>query len=103
MTIYVRPVTGIGTSRAVIPDVYLNPFNIGIGCVVTGVATYTVEHSFDYIDDNTTPVTWFANSTITAQTGNKDGNYAYPVRAIRLNVTAGTGTVVMTIVQAGDR
>lgn len=102
MTVYVRSQTNVGISQPIIANTYLNPFNIGIGCVVTGTPTYTVEHTFDFVDDINTAVTWFPNSTLTAQTTNKDGNYAYPVRAIRLNVTSGTGKVVLTMVQAGD-
>jgi hypothetical protein len=101
MTIYVRSVTGVAISPIIVTNTYLNPFNIGMGAVVTGTATYTVEHTFDDTTTVASP-TWFPNSTLTAQTTSKDANYAYPVRAVRLNVTAGTGTVVLTLVQAGD-
>ena len=30
---------------------------------------------------------------------NKDGNYAFPIRAARVTVTAGTGTATMTLLQ----
>jgi hypothetical protein len=45
-------------------------------------------------------LTWFANSGLTAQTGNANGNYAFPVRAISINQTAGTGTTTATLIQA---
>ncbi len=32
---------------------------------------------------------------------NRDGNYAFPIRAIRIRVTAGTGTVRLAVIQAG--
>jgi len=39
---------------------------------------------------------------VTGETTNQDGNYAFPVRAIRLNVTAWTsGTATLTVIQAG--
>lgn len=42
----------------------------------------------------------FNNAVIVAQTAAKDANYAFPVRAIRLNVTAYTsGKVTLTILQ----
>jgi hypothetical protein len=45
---------------------------------------------------------WFQNSSVTAQTASANGNYAFPVRAIRLNVTAYTsGSATLTLVQAG--
>lgn len=45
-------------------------------------------------------LTWFPNSGLTAQTGNANGNYAFPVRAISINITAGTGTVNCQLIQA---
>ena len=94
-------VTGTGTSAWIPLDNKQAPFNVGIGCViVSGTATYSVEHTFDDIWDTTVTPVAFQNSGITAQTTNKDGNYAAPVKAIRLNVTAGTSPVVaMTIIQ----
>lgn len=95
-------VTGVNVSKVVPPDWNSSPFNVGIGCVVFGTATYTVEHTFDDVFDpafNPATATWIANTGLTAQTTTKDGNYAFPVRGIRLNVTAGTGTVTMTVMQ----
>lgn len=88
------------------PDVMRDPFAIGVGCIVNSSAvTYAVEHSFDdYMADGyvSSAATWFQNSGITAQSTNANGNYAFPVRAIRLNVSAGssTGTVTMILLQA---
>lgn len=79
-------------------------FAIGIGCVVTGgsTLTYSVEHTFDDIFDPTVTPTAFTHATIAAETTSQDGNYAFPVRAVRLNVTAYTaGSVTMTLLQAG--
>lgn len=90
-----------------IPDTAIRPFNIGIGCIVNSSAiVYTVEHSFDYTGSSTfisSNATWFPNSGITAKTTNTDGNYAYPVSAIRVQSSAGSsvGTVKMVIIQAG--
>lgn len=97
---------GLGSSIAYYPDIMQNPFNIGIGCTVNSTAiTYNVEHSFDcgssaFISSN---ATWFQNSTISAVSSNLTGNYAFPVSAIRPNVTAGssTGTLTLTLMQAG--
>jgi hypothetical protein len=95
-------VTGVGTSSVIVPDHQTSPFNVGLGCKVTGTATYSVEHTFDDVFSPTfTPAsaTWIANSGLTAKTATADGNYAFPVTGIRLNVTAGTGTVTLTVVQ----
>jgi archaellum component FlaF (FlaF/FlaG flagellin family) len=104
----VRVTVGSVASSAVIPlNTYGDPFNVGIGCDVSagGSLTYTVQHTFDNVQSptfNPATATWFSNSTIVAQTTDKDGNYAYPVTAVRLTVTAWTsGTVTMTVIQAG--
>lgn len=95
-----KAVTGIGTTEWIKLDHKTNPFNVGFGCVVSGTATYTVQHTFDSVDSGTpTP---FNNAYVAGQTANADGNYAFPVCAIRVNLTAGTGTVTITAIQAGD-
>jgi hypothetical protein len=97
---------GLGSSLAYFPNIMANPFNIGIGCVVNSSnITYNVEHSFDAGSSTflSSLATWFQNSTISAASSNLSGNYAFPVTAIRPNVTAGssTGTLTITLIQAG--
>lgn len=86
--------TGTGQSNVLSFDHKTTPFNIGFGCVVSGTVTYTVQHTFDGTN-------WF-DHPVAAATTNRDGNYAYPVISVRINVTAGTGSVTMTAIQAGD-
>jgi hypothetical protein len=89
------------------PDITQTPFAISIGCVVNSSnITYNVEHTFDYTGSSvfiSSNATWFQNSTISAASSNLSGNYAFPVSAIRPNVTAGssTGTLTVTLIQAG--
>ena len=104
----VRVTVGSVASSAVIPlNTYGDPFNVGIGCDVSagGSLTYTVQHTFDDVQSptfNPSTATWFSNSVIVSQTADRDGNYAYPVTAVRLTVTAWTsGSVTMTVIQAG--
>lgn len=95
-------VTGTGTSSVVVPDYLSSPFNVGVGCKVSGSATYSVEHTFDDVFSPTfdpATATWIANTGLTGKTANADGNYAFPVRGIRLNIASGSGTVTMTVVQ----
>jgi hypothetical protein len=99
---------GLGSSQCFYPDIFRNPFNIGISVAVnsTGI-TFSVESTMDYNGFSSafisTAANWFPNSGLTAQTSGGTGNYAYPVTAIRLNVTAGssTGTATITCIQAG--
>ena len=103
-----RPVTvsqtGVGSSTVVVPDYMLNPFNIGVAVKVTGTVTYTVEHTFDDVFAPTfspASATWFAHTTLASLSANAVGNYAFAVRAIRVTVTAGSGTASLTLVQSG--
>lgn len=95
---------GSATSSAAIPvDNRAATFAIGIGCVVNGggTLTYKVQHTFDDVFNSAVTPTWFDHSVIAAQTANKDGNYAFPIQAVRLTVTAYTsGSVTATFLQA---
>jgi hypothetical protein len=81
-----------------------SPFNIGFAAVVTGTANYTVQHTFDDVFSptfNPSTATWFDHPTVAALGASADGNYAFPVTAIRLLVNSGGGTVRLTLLQAG--
>lgn len=80
-------------------------FNIGIGCELTGTATYAVQHTFNnvlangFVEDDATVYT---HATLTGETTNQDGNYINPPVACRLAITAHTsGTVTMRVAHAG--
>lgn len=99
-----RPTTvtqsAAGTSAWIPLDYKQNPFNVGLGLVISGTNTVDVEHTFDDVFDSTITPTAFKHSTLTAKTTNSDGNYAFPIRAVRLNVTAYTsGSASLKILQ----
>ena len=100
-------VSGATVSNPIPLNNYADPFNVGFGVKLSSGAslTYTVEHTFDDVfSPSFSPSTavWYSNSTVVTQTTNKDGNYAFPVTAIRLNVTVWTsGTATLTSIQAG--
>lgn len=98
-------VSSVAASAPLPMDFKQNPFNVGFGVVISGGggATYSVQHTFDDLALGT-PTTWFDNSTVAAETTNMDGNYAFPVTAIRLNVTAYTsGTVTLSVLQGSSQ
>lgn len=104
----IRVTVGSQAASSVIPlDTYKDPFNVSIGVALSAGATltYSVQHTFDDVNDpafDPTTATWFSNSGLSAKTTSLDGNYAFPVTAIRLNVSAYTsGTAQMTVIQAG--
>lgn len=89
-----------GTSAWIPLDYRQSPFNVGLGLVISGTNTVDVEHTFDDVFDSSVTPTAFKHSTLTAKTANADGNYAFPIRAVRINVTAYTsGTATLTILQ----
>jgi hypothetical protein len=91
--------TGTGASSALVMNTNTNPFNVGFCVIVADTVTYTVQHTFD--DPSGTLTNWFPHPSIAAKSDNQDGNYAFPVTAIRVNVTAGGGTATLKVVQAG--
>ena len=99
-----RPTTvtrsAAGTSAWIPLDYKQNPFNVGLGLVISGTNTTDVEHTFDDIFDSSVTPAAFKHSTLVGKTANADGNYAFPIRAVRLNVTAYTsGSATLTILQ----
>lgn len=97
---------GTGSSRVVGFDIFRNPFNIGFGVIVSGTVNYTVQHTFDDIEAPgyvAASGNWFNNdnSALVGATTSQDGNYYFPVRASRIVINSGNGTVTLTYIQAG--
>lgn len=91
--------TGTGTTAWVPVDYGQAHFAIGFGVVTSGTVTYTIEHTFDDVFDSTVTPTAFSHEVLVGQTASQDGNYAFPIAAVRINVTAGTGTATLTLLQ----
>jgi hypothetical protein len=92
--------TGTGSSTIIPMNLDSTPYNVGFGVVVTGTVNYTVQHTFDNPWTTASP-TWFSHPTVAAATTSQDGNYAFPVAAIKVLVNSGSGTATMTVIQAG--
>ena len=99
--------TGVGISDPIIVNYRQNNFKIGLATNVDGTATYTIQHTLDdpanfsSQTDYNTNGNWFNNDVadLVGATANQDGNIFFPIRAIRVNVTAGTGSVEFTVLQ----
>lgn len=94
------------TSSNVIPmDWNQNPFSVGFGVVVSGTLTYTVQYTFDNVfADGFTPAgaTWYDHPVVAAQTASNVGNFAFPVRGVRLTVSSySSGSATLTLIQSG--
>lgn len=106
---WVQTLTGLSSTAGFpiyFPDYMVRPFALTVEVTSTNSSnTYNVEHTLDYGTSVfvSTAANWFQNSTQSGATANLLSNYAFPVTAIRLNVTAGSSqnNVTMTIVQAG--
>lgn len=94
-----------GSSQWRIMNLGVSPFNCELSCVptTTGAVNFTAQYTYD--DPNNLPSgvafpTAFSHPTVTG-TASIDGSLLSPVFATRLLINSGTGTVRMTILQAG--
>jgi hypothetical protein len=95
------------SSNVLVMDTYITPFNVGFGVVITGTVAYYVQHTFDNPQTVASPQWFYHPSTPSSGTGaiaNLDGNYAFPVAAIKILTTSATntGTITLTVIQAGN-
>jgi hypothetical protein len=98
-----------GTASRWIPlNQYSQPFNVSFGVDVSvgeSLEQWSVQHTFDDVfDSSVTPVV-FTHSDATAVKADTDGNYAFPVAAIRIALTSASagssGNAVFWVRQAG--
>ena len=93
---------GVKNSAAAVLDYYGRP-EVSLQAVVTGTANYTIQQTLDNpLEVGVTP-TWFnhPDTNLVAQTVNRQGNYAYIPTAVRVVLNSGSGSVRLTITQAG--
>jgi hypothetical protein len=96
-------VTGVGSSNPYVLDSYISPNNLGLAVIVSGTITYKVQYTFDDVfASGYMPAsgTWFDHPTLTGS-ASLNSNIAYPVMAVRLLTTAGSGSATLVIIQAG--
>jgi hypothetical protein len=105
--------TAVGSTPWFLMDVWQTPFEVGLGFVVnSGSVTCTAEQA----DDDPMPLLYIYNvgfnqtqpvpqpygiNGMVGMTTPTEGSITVPRRAVRLTVTAGTGTGQLTINQAG--
>lgn len=116
--------TTTGTGTAIPLDTYISPFQVSVGVAMDSGSEVSVEHTYsNVLDASVTPV-WYPTFSSTADegfllqedgyeilqedgsailTGNESVSHFidYPVSAIRLNTIVNSGTVTMTVLQAG--
>ena len=96
---------GNSRSSVFVPDIHLNPFNVGFGAVIATTAHFTVLHTFqDPLKTTAAALTWFPHEFVVQSSANIDGNYAFPVGGICVEISAANeGGVTTTFIQAGVR
>lgn len=108
-TTYAVGVGGVSGAQAWIPlDPWMDPFAVSFFINRTaggGDSTCRVEHTHaNVIADASVPTaSIYVHEDASAVSVSADGNYAFPVRAIRLNLTQGSGaaTYEFAVLQAG--
>ena len=116
--------TGIGQTTAVPLDPYIAPFQVSIGLAIAGDAECDVQHTYDNIFDSSITPSWYSTASVGSSssallqesgflllqengseilTGNESFSVYidYPVSAVRLNTAVNTGSIRMTVLQAG--
>jgi hypothetical protein len=91
--------TGVGSTVWTMPDWRQVPFALGLTVGVSGTVNYTVQDTPEDIMVTAVPTVINAHPTLAALAVQATGNYAFPVKGIRLTVNSGTGTATLYINQ----
>lgn len=91
--------TGTGASNPIlIKNISNDDFAMLINAYVTGTVTYDIEYTMD--DVAIANVTWLTLGDVDRAVSSDDSFY-FPIRALRVNVKTGTGTVKLMIKYRG--
>lgn len=97
---------GIASSPPIMLNFFEEQFNVGIGVVVGGTISFTVEYTYDNPNSPFTGTfpTWFSISALASKSANTDGVLTNPAYAARLtqNSFSTGGTLKAIFIQAGD-
>jgi len=90
-----------GVSTSVICPLNVNApvFSATVFCTVTGSATYTVQITGDNCY-TATPTNWFDHPDLSGATASGTAEITSPVSAVRINQTAGAGSVSARVIQS---
>jgi hypothetical protein len=98
--------TDAGRSSIIAVDDFQAPFNLGIAAVIAaGTPTFSIQYSLDDPNaDGYSPAsaTWFAVTGLSGVSATTSVGFTIPCRALSIYMApAQTGTVSLTVVQAG--
>jgi len=110
LTVGTVSATTAASSEWVVLDTASDPMNTGIAVYVTGTANYTVEYTYDDINNPysaTFPTVFnIGSGSLTSKTATADSQanpFNFPIFAVRLTLNSYTAgaTVKMSVIQAG--
>jgi hypothetical protein len=87
-------VTAATQSPPLVMNRWQTPFNASVAVISSTGNQWGVQHTFDnpFASDFATGATWFNHASLATLTGSEDGNYAFPVTAIRITATGAFAT-----------
>lgn len=93
-----------GVTKSIPTNWVQNPYTQSLFIDVTGTINATVQHTENdpqgvYASSFSTNATWRATTGLTTVTADAESNIAFPVRAVRVGINSGTGTLVFTTIQ----
>jgi hypothetical protein len=95
----------VGSTRFVLFDYHLAPFHVALGSTAPagGGTTYSAEYTYDDFLDLVAGAFPVARSVpgLLNQTLSANASLDEPATGVRLTISAGTGTVSLTVIQAG--
>lgn len=95
---------GAKNSNPIPLDIHGRP-DVSLQVAVTGTVNWTLQQTLDNpFDTASGSIVWVnhPDANMVAQTVTRQGNYAYIPAAVRLQLTSGSGSAKLTIVQSGD-
>lgn len=75
---------------------------VGIACYATGTVNYTVYHTYDNIEEATSPI-WFQHGDpiMINATATQESNFVIPIGAVQVILNSGSGSIVTRVNQQG--
>lgn len=93
--------TGVGNSVPIPLDTYGRAQSL-LQAVVTGTVTYTLQETADNVFDLSITPTWFdiPDPNVQLATTSQQSAVNQPPAAVRVSVSAGTGSVLLTVLSS---